>query len=187
MRGSKGASLPCSASSDSAPLTTAPANTVSISNSPASASAVDTWVPLSSANPSLGPSASGASASCARASAAGNTSPWRRISPRPSTASDRCASGARSPEAPTDPCAGTQGMRPALMSRSRKRASSGLTPEKPCNRLASFSTSVRRTTASSSSGPTPQLCDRMMFRCSNVRCAGAMRVFASRPKPVLMP
>jgi len=84
-------------------------------------------------------------------------------------------------------CAGTHGHRPALMSRSRKRASSVLTPEKPCSRLASFSTSVRRTIASSSSGPTPELCDRMMFRCSRVRCAAGMRVFASRPKPVLMP
>ena len=73
------------------------------------------------------------------------------------------------------------------MRRSRKRVSSMLAPEKPCSRLASFSTSVRRTTASSSSGPTPLLCERMMFRCSSARCAGAMRVCASSPKPVLMP
>ena len=33
----------------------------------------------------------------------------RRMCPRPSTDSDRCASGARSPEAPTEPCAGTHG------------------------------------------------------------------------------
>ena len=107
--------------------------------------------------------------------------------PVASTASDRCASGARSPEAPTEPCAGTHGYSPRLISASRKRASAVLTPEKPCNRLASLSTSVRRTIASSSSGPTPALWERMMLRCRSVRCAGAMRVCASRPKPVLMP
>ena len=40
---------------------------------------------------------------------------------------------------------------------------------------------------SSRRGPTPALWDRMMFFCSRVRCAVGMRVWASNPKPVLIP
>ena len=68
MRGSNGPSLPFAASVASAPVTSAVCKARSASNSPASASAVLTWVPLSSASPSLGPSSSGASP--CRASAA---------------------------------------------------------------------------------------------------------------------
>ena len=59
MRGSNGTSEPLIASSDKAPTTSAVAKTSSAPNSPANPNAVDTWVPLSSASPSLGASTRG--------------------------------------------------------------------------------------------------------------------------------
>ena len=72
----------------------------------------------------------------------------RTISPTPIIAAAMCASGARSPDAPTEPCAGTTGVRPRVEHRaSSRRSSSGRTPEAPCARLASFSAIISRTTA----------------------------------------
>ena len=67
MRASNGVSLPRHASTDSAPATNAAASARSAANSPASASAVDTCVPLSSASPSFGPSVDRREAGRARA------------------------------------------------------------------------------------------------------------------------
>ena len=61
MRASNGVSLPRAASTDSAPATQAAANTFSAWNRAPSASAVETCVPLRSARPSFGCSASGSS------------------------------------------------------------------------------------------------------------------------------
>ena len=63
MRASKGTSLPFSASVDSAPATSAAPKMRSAVNRTSSAIAVETWVPLISASPSFGPSASGSSPS----------------------------------------------------------------------------------------------------------------------------
>ena len=72
MRASNGVSLPRHASTDSAPATNAAAIARSAANNPASASAVDTCVPLSSASPSFGPEhRPAASPRCASASRAG--------------------------------------------------------------------------------------------------------------------
>ena len=70
---------------------------------------VDTWVPLSRARPSLGPSDRGSRPASARASAAGTIRPPMRASPTPISRQLMCARGARSPEAPTEPLDGTQG------------------------------------------------------------------------------
>jgi len=66
-RASNGATLPLSASVESAPATSADPNTRSAVNKTSSAIAVEIWVPLISASPSLGPSASGSSPSRASA------------------------------------------------------------------------------------------------------------------------
>src|SRR5207253_3952297 len=46
----------------------------------------------------------------------GKSSPSYVASPSPTRTKARCASGARSPEAPTDPCEGMRGTTPPLMS-----------------------------------------------------------------------
>ena len=75
--------------------------------------AVMCWVPLSRVRPSLASSASGARPARRSASAAGTTWPPVSASPSPIRPSARWASGARSPDAPTEPRAGTTGWTPA--------------------------------------------------------------------------
>ena len=67
-------------------------------------------------------------------------------SPSPISASVRCASGARSPDAPTEPCDGTNGTRPALCTATSVSTTTSRTPEWPRARLAALSASTRRTT-----------------------------------------
>ena len=187
-RASNGASLPLAASSDSEPATIAASSRRSAMNRPCSASAVDTWVPLISARPSFAASTTGAMPAAASASVASTSLPSTRTWPTPSIASVMCASGARSPEAPTEPLAGIAGMMPALYSAIRVSTISGRTPEKPRARLPIFISMIRRTTASSiSSSPVPTECDRIRLRCSCSSCSSGMRVLARMPKPVLMP
>ena len=61
---------------------------------------------------SLGPSTIGCMPACASATAAGRRWPPWMISPAPIIAAAMCASGARSPDAPTEPCVGTTGNSP---------------------------------------------------------------------------
>ncbi len=60
-------------------------------------------VPLSSARPSLERSVIGSQPCAASTSAAGLTSEPTSTSPKPTSGRQRCASGARSPEAPSEP------------------------------------------------------------------------------------
>ena len=72
-------------------------------------------VPLISARPSFSARTSGAMPAAASASAAGTACPLRtRTVPSPIAASAQCASGARSPEQPSDPYSRTTGVMPAL-------------------------------------------------------------------------
>ncbi|MDT4851105.1 hypothetical protein FQZ97_852750 [compost metagenome] len=129
MRGSNGASLPLAASTLSAPVTVPASSRRSAMNRPCSASAVDTCVPLISARPSLAASVSGAMPAALSAAAAGSHSPFTRTSPSPIRASVMCDSGARAPEAPTEPLTGMRGVMPALSRASRESITTGRTPE----------------------------------------------------------
>ena len=68
-----------------------------------------------------------------RAARSAPARPARRAPPARarSAAAPRCASGARSPEAPTEPCAGTTGWIPRRRKSSRRSATTGRAPEKP--------------------------------------------------------
>ena len=165
------------------------ANTRSAVNRVSSAIAVETWVPLISASPSLGPSTSGSSPSRASASPAGMIARRRAsIRPSPSSAALRWASGARSPEAPTEPWLGMhrqrvrleQGEQPLDHRRAARRYGRGR------GRSPSAPSSAGRS-ARSSASPSPQLCDRIRLRCSSASRSSGIRVWASRPKPVLTP
>ena len=103
MRGSNGTSLPLMASVDIAPATSAAASTFSVRNTAARASAVETWVPFRSASPSFGARRNGSSPARRSASVALRQSFPIRASPSPMSTPARCASGARSPDAPTEP------------------------------------------------------------------------------------
>ena len=161
MRASKGTRLPSAASTDIAPLRIDPASRSSAAKSASSASAVETCVPFRSARPSLGPSTSGSMPAAFSAAPQSCSLPATRTRPSPISASDRCASGARSPEAPTEPWLGTTGCIPAFTSWSSRSITTGRTPENPRARLAAFSTRMSRTVESSSGLPTPAACERM--------------------------
>ena len=83
-------------------------------NKPCNASAVETCVPLISAKPSFAASTTGAMPACASAVFASTSAPFTNTCPSPMIASVMCDSGARSPDAPTEPLAGISGVMPAL-------------------------------------------------------------------------
>ena len=163
----------------------APARTRS---SACSASAVETCVPLISARPSLAASVSGAMPASRSAGAAGARSPSTSISPSPISASVRCASGARSPDAPTEPCAGMYGTRPALCTR-EQRVDHRLAHARVAAREA------RRLQREHQAHDRRRAAARRRRRCASGSGSAAarrarsasMRVLASLPKPVLTP
>ncbi len=187
MRWSNGVSDPLAASVESAPVTRAERNSTSASNRAARAWAVENCVPFRSARPSLGPRARGLSPASARAAAAGLGAPSTKISPTPIMVAAMCASGARSPDAPTEPCPGITGVRPRISRASSRAMVCGCTPEAPWARLASFRASISRTIAIGVDSPTPAEWESTMFRCSVARSQASIRTLASFPKPVLMP
>ena len=112
MRASNGVSDPRAPSVDNAPVAKAERNSVSALNRPMSALAVENCVPLRSASPSLGCSAIGSRPTSVSAAWAGAMRSPTRAWPTPIIAAAIWASGARSPDAPTDPCEGTTGVTP---------------------------------------------------------------------------
>ena len=88
-------------------------------------------VPLTSASPSFAPSSSGSRPARASAPAAGSAPSPVRTRPRPSSGSARHASGARSPDAPSDPCSGTAGIRSRFSISTIRSTTSTRTPEYP--------------------------------------------------------
>ena len=98
-----------------------------------------------------------------------------------------CESGAKSPEAPTEPLTGMCGTMPALSTASKVSMTTGRTPENPRAKLAALVSMTNRTVASLMGSPVPTECDKIRLRCSSSSCSSGMRVLASLPKPVLMP
>ena len=98
-----------------------------------------------------------------------------------------CASGARSPDAPTDPCCGTSGYMPRASMAWSCSMISRRTPEAPRPNEMIFNAIINRTIGSGVGAPTPQQCDTMRLRCSSVVCSGGIRFDDSFPNPVLMP
>ncbi len=107
--------------------------------------------------------------------------------PSPSTGSVRCASGARSPDAPSEPFSYTMGWTRSFAKRIKRSTSSGVTPEKPLASPLTLRINIRRTSSAGISSPTPTAWLRIRFSCSCSIFDGAMRVSARMPKPVLMP
>ncbi len=145
-------------------------------------------VPLISARPSFSASVTGSMPAAASASAAGCSRPAAsRTSPSPINASATCASGARSPEQPSEPNSRTTGVIRALSRAASVRAVSTRMPVRPVASVDSRSSISDRTTSVSISGPEPAACERTSERCSWARRSGGMCLVASAPKPVEMP
>ena len=80
-------------------------------------SPVISCVPLRSASPSFASRTSGSRPTSRSATSAGTCCPPSSTRPRPMSGSARWASGARSPDAPTEPCSGTTGWMPRVEER----------------------------------------------------------------------
>ena len=87
-----------------------------------------------------------------------------RASPTPIIAAAICASGARSPDAPTDPCDGMTGVTPRASMASMNSSVPGCTPEAPWARLPSFSAIMSLVVATGAGSPTPAACESTMLR-----------------------
>jgi hypothetical protein len=90
--------------------------------------------------------------------------PRKSIRPSPSIAALRWPSGARSPEAPTEPWLGMQGKASASSKASSRSTTSRLTPEWPRARPITLVAMASRTTGRLKSSPRPQLCDITRLR-----------------------
>ena len=135
MRASNGWNEPRSASTDIAAAMSAARASRSAPSTASASTAVLACVPLMSASPSFGrerrPARRPARASASRRRARRGVVADGRAAPSPISTSARCASGARSPLAPTDPRDGTHGCTPALSSASSASSVSRRMPEKP--------------------------------------------------------
>ena len=118
---------------------------------------------------------------------AGTGVPSRRMAPTPIIAAAMCDSGARSPDAPTDPCDGITGTRSCASIASSMAIVSLCTPDAPCASEASFNASISRAIGAGIASPTPAACDSTMLRCSADRSASPILIEASFPNPVLIP
>jgi hypothetical protein len=145
-------------------------------------------VPLISARPSFSASTTGSIPAAASAGPEGRQAPSRsRTSPSPMTASAQCASGARSPEHPSEPYSCTTGVSSALSRSAYAWAVLTCTPVRPVARVDSRSSIRARTTSVSTSGPEPAACERISPRCKAARCSTGMCLLARAPKPVETP
>ena len=111
----------------------------------------------------MGPSTTGVLPTLASAASADRVSPPALASPTPIRTQDMWASGARSPDAPTEPLDGMQGRTSPFTKAIRVSSVSRRTPDAPFDREAIFSTISRRVTFSSSGAPTPQAWLRTRF------------------------
>ena len=131
---------------------------------PVKAQAVENCVPLIKARPSFAPSLIGVIPALASASPAGKRTPSNSASPSPIITAAICASGAKSPDAPTDPWLGMTGVTPLASIASMISTVDITTPDAPRPSDNSFSTIINRVVAVSNGSPTPQQCDRIRLR-----------------------
>ena len=97
------------------------------------------------------------------------------------------ASGARSPLAPSEPLAGTQGVTPALSMSISVCATTGRTPEWPLASMLARMVIMARTISPGSGSPTPQTHSRIRLRDSCRASSALICRLAREPKPVLTP
>ena len=116
------------------------------------------------ARPARCPAAASASAAAAASPSASRTSP------SPISARAQCASGARSPEQPSEPYSCTTGVMPALSRAASVSAVSGRTPVWPVARVRQAQQHQRaRRPRARPRGPSPAACERTSERCSWAR------------------
>ena len=178
---------PCSASSDCAHATSAACARRRARTSPSAQYAAMNCVPLMSERPSFAASFTGSSPTRVSASRPGMRSPSKNASPSPTSGSARCASGARSPDAPTLPRAGTTGTIPLSRHASTSSTVSTRAPEFPFASVLARSSIAARTISSGYGSPTPHACERSRRSWSSSVSSSGIDCDTKRPNPVLTP
>ena len=185
--GRKDVREPWSASTESAQATSAARASRRARTSPSARVAAMNCVPLTSESPSFAANRTGSRPTRARASAPARRSPSTHASPSPTSGSARCASGARSPEAPTEPRLGTTGSTPRSRSASSSSTVSTRAPELPFASAFARRSIAARTISSGYGSPTPHEWERRSRSCSSSVCSSGMATATNRPNPVLTP
>ncbi len=170
---------PCSASIDCAHARSAARASLRARTRPSASIDAMNCVPLMSDRPSFASSRIGSSPTRVNASKPGRRSPSTIASPSPTSGRARCASGARSPDAPTLPRAGTTGSTPRSRHASSSSTVSTRAPEFPFASVFARSSIAERTT--------PQACERSNRSCSSRVWSSGIERLTKRPKPVLTP
>ena len=188
MRASNGRIEPCSASIESAAAMSAARASRSAPASASAATAVDTCVPLISASPSFGPSATGARPAArervARPACARVAVPHLAFADQ----HERDVRERREVAARADRSAARHARMHAALSAAISASSvSRRMPEKPLASTLARSAIDARTARTGSGSPTPAAWLRSRLTCSCARSSRSMRVSANDPKPVLMP
>ena len=187
IRASNAPGLPRSASSEREAATSAASTVTSASCSAKLSSASMPCLPFKSDSPSFASSATGVIPARFMASPPGRVSSRKFAWPSPITTCARCASGARSPDAPTEPCEGITGCTLAFSIWQSVSTTRGRTPLKPFASALARSNIIARVSASLSGTPRPQAWERTRFTCSCRTCSVEMRTEASFPNPVFIP
>src|SRR5512132_2402350 len=178
---------PCNASSERAQAMSAVFASRRARTSARLPNAAMNCVPLTSESPSFASSSIGSSPTAASAAAPSSRVSSTEASPSPTSGSARCASGARSPLAPTDPRLGTCGKTPRFRHSIKRSTVCGRAPEKPFASAFARRSIAALTTSSGYGSPTPQAWLRSSRSCSSPASSSGMERETKRPKPVLMP
>ena len=179
--------VPLSASTDIAQARSAATWSLRARTRPSAPTAAMNCVPLTSDNPSFACSTIGSSPTADSASPPGSSCPSTQASPSPTSGSARCASGARSPLAPTEPRLGTTGSTPRFRHSISSSTSSTRAPELPFASVFARRSIAARTTSGGYGSPTPHAWLRRRRSWSSSVCSAGMDCDTNRPKPVLMP
>ena len=137
---------------------------------------------------SLGPNCRGNQWFCSSHSAAEIVCfPFKQRKPLPINGSDICDKGARSPEAPRDPCSVTKGYHPWLYIAAKRSNTMGRMAENPLEIFSIFNHNIALTNIESMGNPRPAAWVMSKLFCNSLSLSADISIFCSEPNPVLTP
>src|SRR5690606_29779598 len=113
--------------------------------------------------------------------------PLYQTFPSPIRGRKRWDRGARSPDAPTEPCLGTTGIISLSICQHIRSTVVHCIPEQPCANACTLRISINLDNSLSMGSPTPTAWLLRMFSCNFLVSARLINVVQSGPNPVLIP
>ena len=149
--------------------------------------AVIACVPLINAKPSLAWRFKGCLFNSLNTSSLSFSSPLYNTFPSPINANAKCDNGAKSPDAPREPCCGIIGIIRSFIKNCNCLTNSKVAPEWPFNNVFNRKIIMTNATSFENGSPSPQACERIRFTCNSLYCVGSIRTSLNNPKPVVIP